>query len=102
MCNKAPSSNGCELIGDNCIIGAASDVYNSLEAGSVVWGSPAKPHTLEKRIQVLIKKLPNIYKKIKYDNDTGFRFILHHRDDKEKELILTILLFNIPIESGKP
>ena len=52
-------------IGDNCIIGAASDVYNSLEAGSVVWGSPAKPHTLEKRIQVLIKKLPNIYKKIK-------------------------------------
>ena len=52
-------------IGDNCIIGAASDVYKSLEAGSVVWGSPAKPHTLEKRIQVLIKKLPDIYKKIK-------------------------------------
>ena len=52
-------------IGDNCIIGAASDVYKSLEAGSVVWGSPAKPHTLEKRIQVLIKKLPEIYKKTK-------------------------------------
>ena len=52
-------------IGDNCIIGAASNVYKSLEAGSVVWGAPAKPHTLEKRIQVLIKKLPEIYKKIK-------------------------------------
>ncbi|MBS1259391.1 MAG: UDP-3-O-(3-hydroxymyristoyl)glucosamine N-acyltransferase [Candidatus Scalindua arabica] len=52
-------------IGDNCIIGAASDVYKSLEAGSIVWGSPAKPHTLEKRIQVLIKKLPEIYSKTK-------------------------------------
>jgi UDP-3-O-[3-hydroxymyristoyl] glucosamine N-acyltransferase len=52
-------------IGDNCIIGAASDVYKSLEAGSIVWGAPAKPHTLEKRIQVLIKKLPKIYRKTK-------------------------------------
>jgi UDP-3-O-[3-hydroxymyristoyl] glucosamine N-acyltransferase len=52
-------------IGNNCIIGGASDVTKSLEAGSVVWGSPAKPLTLEKRIQVLIKKLPDIYKKIK-------------------------------------
>jgi UDP-3-O-[3-hydroxymyristoyl] glucosamine N-acyltransferase len=31
----------------------------------VVWGSPAKPITLEKRIQVIIKKLPEIYDKIK-------------------------------------
>ncbi len=47
------------------IIGAASAVYKSLDAGSIVWGSPAKPHTLEKRIQVLIKKLPEIYRKTK-------------------------------------
>ncbi len=53
------------IIGDNCIIGAASDVYKDLEAGSVVWGSPAKPINTEKRIQVLIKKLPELYNKIK-------------------------------------
>ncbi len=53
------------VIGDNCIIGAASDVYKDLEAGSVVWGSPAKPANVEKRIQVIIKKLPEIYNKIK-------------------------------------
>ena len=52
-------------IDDNCMVCAASNVYKSLKAGSVVWGSPAKPVTLEKRIQVLIKKLPDIYKKIK-------------------------------------
>jgi UDP-3-O-[3-hydroxymyristoyl] glucosamine N-acyltransferase len=53
------------VIGDNCAIGGGSNVYKSLKPGSVVWGSPAKPITLEKRIQVLIKKLPDIYDKIK-------------------------------------
>lgn len=52
-------------IGDGCKIGGGSNVYKSLEAGSVVWGSPAKPITEEKRIQVLIKKLPELYNTIK-------------------------------------
>ena len=53
------------VISDNCMVGAASNVYKSLEPGSIVWGSPAKPLTFEKRIQVLIRKLPDIYKKTK-------------------------------------
>jgi UDP-3-O-[3-hydroxymyristoyl] glucosamine N-acyltransferase len=52
-------------IGDNCIIGGGSNVYKSLEPGSVVWGSPAKPINEEKRIQVLMKKLPEMYNAIK-------------------------------------
>lgn len=53
------------VIGDNCVIGGGSNVYKSLEPGSVVWGSPAKPIQDEKRIQVLIRKLPEMYKAIK-------------------------------------
>ncbi len=53
------------VIGDNCAIGGGSNVYKSLGPGSVVWGSPAKPINLEKRIQVLIKKLPDICKRLK-------------------------------------
>ncbi len=53
------------VIGDNCVIGGGSNVYKSLKPGSVVWGSPAKPINLEKRIQILLKKLPDICKKIK-------------------------------------
>ncbi|GAB61170.1 MAG: UDP-3-O-(3-hydroxymyristoyl)glucosamine N-acyltransferase [Candidatus Jettenia sp.] len=52
-------------IGDNCIIGGGSNVYKSLESGSVVWGSPAKPINDEKRIQVVMKKLPEMYHAIK-------------------------------------
>ena len=52
-------------IGDNCIIGGGSNVYKSLEPGAIVWGSPAKSINEEKRIQVLIKKLPEMYNAIK-------------------------------------
>ncbi|HLG30696.1 MAG TPA: UDP-3-O-(3-hydroxymyristoyl)glucosamine N-acyltransferase [Candidatus Brocadiales bacterium] len=52
-------------IGDNCVIGGGSNVYKSLAPGSIVWGSPAKPINLEKRIQVLIKKLPQMMESLK-------------------------------------
>ena len=52
-------------IRDNCMVGAASNVYKSLEPGSVVWGSPGKAIPFENRLQVLIKKPPEIYKKVK-------------------------------------
>lgn len=52
-------------IGDNCIIGGGSNVYKSLDDRSIVWGSPAKPINEEKRIQVLIRRLPEMYSAIK-------------------------------------
>jgi UDP-3-O-[3-hydroxymyristoyl] glucosamine N-acyltransferase len=47
-------------IGESCVIGGGSNVFKSLPAGSVVWGSPAKPIRLEKRIQAAIKRLPEM------------------------------------------
>jgi hypothetical protein len=32
-----------------------------------------------------------------YKHESGFRFILHHRDDRNLELTLTILVFDVPI-----
>lgn len=53
-------------IGDNCVIGGGSNVFKkNLEPGSIVWGSPAKPINLEKRIQALIKKLPQMMESLK-------------------------------------
>ncbi len=31
-----------------------------------------------------------------YQNETKFRFILHHNDDKNRELTLTVLVFEVP------
>lgn len=52
-------------IGDNCIIGGGSKVYKSLKPGAVVWGAPAKAINEEKRIQVLLRRLPEMYQSLK-------------------------------------
>ena len=44
----------------------------------------------------LIKQYPYYKRQLSYNSETGFRFILHHRDDKSREIILTVLCFDVP------
>ena len=39
---------------------------------------------------------PNFVREVPYDSETGFRFIIRHRDDAERELTLTVLVFEVP------
>jgi hypothetical protein len=39
---------------------------------------------------------PSFVREIPREGETDFRFILHHRDDTERELTLTILVFEVP------
>jgi hypothetical protein len=39
---------------------------------------------------------PNFVREISYGGETDFRFILRHRDDPERELTLTIRVFEVP------
>lgn len=48
------------VIGDRSVVGGGANVYKSIPPGSVVWGSPAKPIMEEKRLQALLKKLPEM------------------------------------------
>lgn len=51
-----------------------------------------------KKIDEVAKAHPNFVRTMPYSSDTGFQYVYHQRDDKEKELILTILAFPIPDE----
>ena len=51
-------------IGDDSIIGAQSGVAKSLPEKSIVLGAPAKPIAEEKRLFVLISRLPQLFKEI--------------------------------------
>lgn len=51
------------------------------------------------QIVKIVESHPNYIKRLTYQSDTGFKFKLHHKDDKDRELYLTILLFDIPTES---
>lgn len=48
------------------------------------------------KIPEVVKTHPNFKRQIPYSSETGFRFILHHRDDVNRELILTVLVFEVP------
>jgi hypothetical protein len=50
------------------------------------------------QIPDLVKEHANFKREIaSYKHESGFRFILHHRDDKNHELTLTVLIFDVPI-----
>ncbi|MBW1823581.1 MAG: hypothetical protein JRI87_03305 [Deltaproteobacteria bacterium] len=48
------------------------------------------------QIPKVTKKHKNFKKQLEYKSETGFRFIFNHTEDKNRELILTVLAFNIP------
>jgi hypothetical protein len=45
----------------------------------------------------LVKQYPYYKRQLSYNSETGFRFVLHHRDDKNREIILTVLCFEVPV-----
>jgi hypothetical protein len=47
-------------------------------------------------IPKVIREHPNFKRQVEYEVEAGFRFILHHRDDPNRELILTVLVFEVP------
>ncbi|MBN2096972.1 MAG: UDP-3-O-(3-hydroxymyristoyl)glucosamine N-acyltransferase [Candidatus Omnitrophica bacterium] len=51
-------------IGDNAIVGAQAGVTKSVPANACVSGYPAKPHTLAKRLNAHIQKLPDLFKRV--------------------------------------
>jgi hypothetical protein len=48
------------------------------------------------QIPALLKSHPNFKRAVDYKSETGFRCVLHHRDDKGRELTLTVLFFDVP------
>jgi HEAT repeat protein len=49
-----------------------------------------------KQISAVMKNHPTFTQELSYPSETGFRFILHHPEDKNRELLLTVLAFEIP------
>ena len=49
-----------------------------------------------KQIPEIVKNHSNFKREANYNSETGFRFILNHKDDKARELYLTILVFEVP------
>lgn len=53
------------------------------------------------QIPEIVKQHKNFKRQLKYKYETGCKFIFHQANDKNRELILTVLAFNIPTENSK-
>lgn len=51
-------------IGDGVQVGAQAGVINSWEDNSAVWGTPAKKLTETKKLEIYIRKLPELFKRM--------------------------------------
>ncbi len=52
-------------IGDGSIVAAQSGIPKDVRPGSILFGTPAKPLLLEKKIQAVLKKLPAFYEEFR-------------------------------------
>jgi hypothetical protein len=49
-----------------------------------------------KQIPPLVKKHPNFKRELQHPSETEFRFVLHHNDDKQREIFVAVLVFEVP------
>jgi hypothetical protein len=52
--------------------------------------------TVLEKIAPTVAGHPNFIREVEFGNETSFRFVLRHRDDPERHLTLTILVFELP------
>lgn len=52
--------------------------------------------TVLEKIPGTLQQHPNFVRGADFASETGFRCVLHHRDDARRELILTVLAFEVP------
>ena len=45
---------------------------------------------------------PNYKRSVSWHHESGYRFVMHHPSDKNRELIMTVLVFDIPEAEEKP
>jgi hypothetical protein len=49
------------------------------------------------KIPEVIIAHPNFKRESTYNSESGFRYVLHHKDDKNRDIILTVLAFEVPV-----
>jgi hypothetical protein len=47
-------------------------------------------------IPEIAKKHPNYKKQLTYNSETNSRYVFHHNDDPNRELLITVMIFDIP------
>jgi hypothetical protein len=70
--------------------------WRDTKAAIALFNKNRQPTKVVRQIPNIIRKHESFIEQLPYESDSGFRFRLHHPEDSEKEVLLTVLVFNVP------
>lgn len=78
----------------NQLLGYAS--WRDTKTALLIFNRERQFSTVLEKIPETLRAHPNYKRTLPYASETGFRVVMHHRDDINRELILTVLAFEVP------
>lgn len=76
------------------LLGYAS--WRDTKTALIIFNRNKNLSSVLEKIPPTIKEQPNYKRDIEFKSETGFRYVLNHKDDPNRELILTVLVFDVP------
>jgi hypothetical protein len=70
--------------------------WRDTKAAIVLFNKNKNPSRVIRQIPDILRKHPSFIEQLSNDSDSGFRCHLRHTEDTDKEVLLTVLVFNVP------
>ncbi len=70
--------------------------WRDTKTALLIFNRDRKMSTVLEKMPDAVKSHTNFKKAVACDLEAGFRFILGHRDDPNREVMLTVLVFDVP------
>ena len=70
--------------------------WRDTKTSLLVFNRDVSMSTVVRRIPGTVAQHPNFKRKLQYNSETGFRYVFSHRDDVSRDIIITVLVFDVP------
>ena len=70
--------------------------WRDTKTALLVFNREVTMSTVLQRIPQTVREHPNYKSNLDYSLETGFRYVFSHRDDPDRELTLTVMVFDVP------
>jgi hypothetical protein len=71
--------------------------WRDTKAAIALFNTMREPTRVVNQIPGILRKHESFIEQLTYESDSGFRFRLRHPEDSVKEVLLTVLVFNVPV-----
>ena len=70
--------------------------WRDTKTALLIFNREATMSTVLQRIPQAVREHANYKTDLNYESESGFRYVFSHRDDLDRELMLTVLVFDVP------